>query len=171
DPHGDTPSGSGSTEGIFPRDTRHHSHHYLTVDGARPMLLSSTLRDDNATLTCDLTNPDLFDEKGRLVLGHDLIHLRRSRFLWNASCFERLVLRNFDTEPRRLSVEIAFAADFADLFEVRGSHRERRGAHHPPEVGDSRVVLSYTGLDGQRRATTLAFDPAPARLSGSSAIF
>ena len=36
----------------------------MTLDGARPMLLSSTLRDDNATLTCDLTNPDLLDADG-----------------------------------------------------------------------------------------------------------
>lgn len=171
DHNGDALSGPGSPEGIFHRDTRHLSHLYLTINGARPMLLSSTLRDDNATLTCDLTNPDLFDEKGQLVLGHDLIHLRRSRFLWNGGCFERLVLRNFDAEKRRVSIEIAFAADFADLFEVRGSQRERRGAHHAAEIGDNRVVLSYTGLDGLRRATTIAFDPAPARLSGSSAIF
>jgi glycogen debranching enzyme len=57
DHNGDVLSGPGSPEGIFHRDTRHLSHLYLTVGGARPMLLSSTLRDDNATLTCDLSNP------------------------------------------------------------------------------------------------------------------
>ncbi|MBB3138637.1 glycogen debranching enzyme [Rhizobium pisi] len=78
DHNGDAVSWPGSPEGLFHRDTRHLSHLYLTINGKRPMLLSSTLRDDNATLTCDLTNPDLFDDKERLVLGHDLIHLQVS---------------------------------------------------------------------------------------------
>ncbi len=45
------------------------------------------MRDDNATLTCDLTNPDLADANGEIYLEHDLIHLRRSRFIWNGACY------------------------------------------------------------------------------------
>ncbi|WP_424812890.1 glycogen debranching N-terminal domain-containing protein [Roseococcus sp. YIM B11640] len=171
DHNGDAHSGPGSPEGVFHRDTRHLSQLYLTVDGTRPMLLSSTLREDNAILTCDLTNPDLYDGDGQMILGHDLMHLRRSRFLYNATSFERLVLRNFDDRPRKVSVELAFRADFADLFEVRGSVRSRRGVLHAPEVGDRTVTLSYTGLDEVRRTTTLAFDPPPSRLSGDLAVF
>jgi glycogen debranching enzyme len=171
DHNGDAHSGPGSPEGVFHRDTRHLSHLYLTVDGTRPMLLSSTIREDNATLTCDLTNPDLFDKDGKMVLGHDLMHLRRSRFLWNATSFERLVLRNYDEQPRKVCLELAFEADFADLFEVRGSVREKRGETHKPEVSGHHVTLSYTGLDAVKRTTVLAFDPAPTRLSGRNAVF
>lgn len=171
DHNGDAHSGPGSPEGVFHRDTRHLSQLYLTLDGTRPMLLSSTLREDNATLTCDLTNPDLFDKDGKMVLDHDLLHLRRSRFLWNATSFERLVLRNFDDRPRKVSVELAFEADFADLFEVRGTTREKRGEMHPPQLGSHHVMLSYTGLDEVKRTTTLAFDPAPTRLKGTGAVF
>jgi hypothetical protein len=64
------------------------------------MLLSSTLRDDNAMLTCDLTNPDLYDATGRLVLEHDMIHVRRMRFLWQAACHERLALHHRAQAPR-----------------------------------------------------------------------
>jgi glycogen debranching enzyme len=135
------------------------------------MLLSSTLRDDNATLTCDLTNPDIYDGDGRLVLSHDLIHIRRSRLLWNASCFERLLVRNFDECPRRLTIEIAFEADFADIFEVRGTRRERRGLMQEPDLSQDRVTLNYMGLDHRLRSTTLSFDPAPTRLTGRSALF
>jgi glycogen debranching enzyme len=171
DHNGDAISGPGSAEGLFYRDTRHLSHLYLAIEGQRPMLLSSTLRDDNATLTCDLANPDLFDHDGKLALEHDLVHLRRSRFLWNAVCFERLVARNFAEGPRKIELRLSFAADFADLFEVRGAVREHRGAFSPPELGDSHVTLSYTGLDSQRRSTILRFDPAPSSLSASEAIF
>jgi glycogen debranching enzyme len=171
DHNGDALAGPGSPEGIFHKDTRHLSYLYLTISGVRPMLLSSTLRDDNASLTCDLTNPDIFDGAGRLVLAHDLIHLRRARFVWSGACFERLLVRNFDDKPQSLSVEIDFAADFADIFEVRGTQRERRGKSHPPATNADSVTLSYTGLDDLRRHTTLRFDPRPQVLSGERAVF
>ena len=87
DQNGDAYSGPGSPEGLFHRDTRHLSHLCLTINSARPLLLSSTLRDDNATLTCDLTNPDFVDLNGERHLRHDSIHLRRSRFVWNGTCY------------------------------------------------------------------------------------
>src|SRR5512146_628536 len=77
DHNGDALSGPESPEGLYHRDTRYLSYFYLALAGRRPMLLSSTLRDDNAALICDLTNPDLFDANGQVILEHDLIHLRR----------------------------------------------------------------------------------------------
>ncbi|UUP16621.1 amylo-alpha-1,6-glucosidase [Nitratireductor thuwali] len=171
DHNGDAISGPGSPEGIFHRDTRHLSHFYLTIEGHRPILLSSILRDDNATLTCDLTNPDLYDAGGRIILEHDLIHVRRSRFLWRGRCFERLGIHSFYERQRRIRFEVAFGADFADLFEVRGTRRERRGQIHQAEIAADSVVLSYTGLDDKRRATTLLFDPCPAELTANRAVF
>jgi len=169
--NGDAIAAPESAEGVYYRDTRHLSHFAVMINGARPMLLSSTMRDDNATLTCDLTNPDLTDAKGQPTFEHDLVHVRRTRFLWNAACFERLSIRNFDEKPRRIRVGIVFASDFADLFEVRGSKRERRGSLHPPEVRPAETVLSYTGLDKIRRSTAVRFDPAPDKLTGGQAVF
>jgi glycogen debranching enzyme len=171
DKNGDALSGPGSAQGLYYRDTRHLSHFSVVIDGAHPLLLSSTLRDDNATLTCDLTNPDLYDATGGLRIEHDLIHLGRSRFLWNARCFERLSVQNFDDGPRRIELGIIYAADFADLFEVRGKHRERRGETHPPQIRDSETILSYTGLDKRRRSTALRFDPSPAKLAAGKATY
>ena len=169
--NGDVISGPRSPEGIYHQDTRYLSHLYLTIEGERPMLLSSTVRDDNATMTCDLTNPDLHGQDGALILEHDLIHIRRSRFLWRASCFEHLSIRNFDALPRRVNLEISFHADFADLFEVRGAQRRERGTHHPSETQQSNVTLAYSGLDGQRRETHLRFYPRPHSLSSEIALF
>ena len=171
DHNGDALAGPGSPEGIYHRDTRHLSHLYLTVDGHRPMLLSSTVRDDNAVLVCDLTNPEIADpEFGGPVL-QDLLHIRRTRFLWNSRAFERLAFSNYDTAERRFRIRIDFAADFADIFEVRGSVRPRRGRQHPAEVGDDAVTLAYTGLDDGLRETRLHFEPAPTRIAGDFAEF
>jgi len=171
DHNGDALSGPGSPEGVFHRDTRYLSHLHLTINGKRPMLLSSTLRDDNATLTCDLTNPDLFDETGKLTLEHDLIHLRRTRFLWNAGCYERLAVRNYDERRQQVRIEISFGADFADLFEVRGTVRARRGRHLPSVMEQDRVLLSYIGLDDLKRVTHLSFDPRPDELGSDHVIY
>ena len=125
DDNGDVLSSLGSPEGIFHRDTRHLSHLSLSIFGQRPILLSSTLRDDNGALdSCDVTtNPDL--HKGdHIALEHDLIHLRRLKFVWQDANFERLAVRNFSERRERVKIQIDFAADFADLFEVRGSKRE-----------------------------------------------
>ena len=164
DHNGDALAGPGSPEGIYHRDTRYLSHLYLTVDGHRPLLLSSTIRDDNAVLICDLTNPEIAGPEGERLIARDLVHIRRTRFLWNARAFERMAISNYDSEPRRLRLAIAFAADFADIFEVRGTERARRGELHPPAVEADAVTLAYTGLDGRLRETRLQFEPAPTRI-------
>jgi glycogen debranching enzyme len=170
DHNGDILSGPGSPDGLYYRDTRYLSHLALSLGEARPMLLSSTVRNDNATLTCDLTNPDLY-AGGDLVLTHDRLHARRSKFVWDGACFERITIRNFDERQQRVSLALDFAADFADLFEVRGTARERRGTLHPAEVDSDSVTLAYTGLDGLRRATRLRFAPTPMRLAPDRAVF
>lgn len=170
DHNGDALAGQGSPEGLYHRDTRYLSFFSLTINGERPILLSSTPRDDNAALIFDLTNPDLQDEGGARVLEHDLIHIRRLRFLWNAACHERLAVRNYDITPRRVRLGLTFFADFADLFEVRGSRRAARGADHPPEISSDSVTLRYTGLDDIERRTTLRFEPAPVGIDGKQAV-
>jgi glycogen debranching enzyme len=170
DHSGNVLSGSGSAEGLYHRDTRHLSHLALSIDGMRPLLLSSNLREDNATLTCDLSNPDL--RRGdRVVLNQDLIHLRCSKYLWQGACYERIAVRNYDDRRHRVTLTIEFVADFADLFEVRGLRRKRRGTISPPIAGPDCVTLSYDGLDGRRRQTRLRFDPVPARVEADRAEF
>ena len=170
DHNGDIVQGLASPEGLFHADTRHLSLCTLTLGGRRPLLLSSTLRADNATLTCDLTNPDLFEGE-RLVLEHDIIHIRRTKFLWQGVCFERLGISNYSSAEQHLNLQLSVGADFADLFEVRGSRRARRGILHEPEIGPDQLLFSYTGLDGVRRVTRVGFDPAPALLQASGALF
>ena len=129
------------------------------------------MRYDNSSLICDLTNSTLRAADGSLLLAQDLFHLRRIRFLWEASALERLALHNFDREPARLRLRIDFASDFADLFEVRGARRPARGTIHPPEVRHDGATLAYTGLDDRRRETRLRFEPAPDTITAEQASF
>lgn len=164
DHNGDILAGAGSPEGLFHADTRYLSRLQLSINNARPMLLSSGLRDDNAALICDLSNPDLHDSTGRCVLKHDQLHIRRVRLLWDAVAYERIALKNFDQAPLRIRLALTFAADFADIFEVRGATRARRGRHEKEKLSADSVTLAYTGLDDRLRETQLRFEPAPTTL-------
>ncbi len=171
DHNGDALAGSGSPEGIYHRDTRYLSQLRLSIEGERPLLLSSTVRDDNAVLICDLTNPELPDPEGGRAVPSDVLHVRRTRFLWNAGAFERLALSNFDILPHRFRLAIDFDADFADIFEVRGATRPRRGRRQAPELTADSVTLSYVGLDDVRRETHVRFEPVPTGLAAGRASF
>ncbi|GAN76163.1 amylo-alpha-1,6-glucosidase [Acidisphaera rubrifaciens] len=170
DRNGDMRGLPGGPEGLYHRDTRYLSRLELLVAGVTPIVLSSTLRDDNAMLTCDLTNPDFTDADGR-VLEHDLIHVRRSKFLFESTCHERIGVRNYAVTGQRFDIELRLGADFADLFEVRGSRRARRGRLHPPRVDGASLIAAYTGLDDVLRETRVAFDPPPDVLEAGRAVW
>jgi glycogen debranching enzyme len=66
---------------------------------------------------------------------------------------------------------LLFDSDFADLFEVRGEKRPRRGLGSSKLLGPADVVLEYNGLDGKSRTTALHFDPRPTRLAVNAATY
>jgi glycogen debranching enzyme len=164
DHRGDIGSEPGSSEGLYQRDTRILSHFVVLLEEARPLLLSSTIQDDNATFSADLSNPDLLVD-GAVALRREQIHLHRMRFLWNGACYERLLVRNFSENTLSVRIAVRFGADFADLFEVRGEQRVARGKSSASRIDDAKVALRYLGLDDIERVTTLEFDPAPQSLS------
>ncbi|MFL6195965.1 MAG: glycogen debranching N-terminal domain-containing protein [Thermoanaerobaculia bacterium] len=155
--------------GLFHEGTRFLSAFEIYLENQRPMLLSSTVRQDNA-LVVDLTNPD-FTGGAIGPLARDTIHVFAKGFLWCGAYYARFRLHNYSLGPIDLHLAIRFAADYADIFEIRGTRRERRGLRLDPTVGRGTVVLGYEGLDGRVRRTRLAFAPTPSDLSESLASF
>ena len=156
--------------GLFHNDTRYLSGVQLLIDGQRPLLLSSAVEDDNVVLTVDLANPDIY-QGGKIVLPRETLHVRRSKFLWAGTCHERIAVHNFGASAQKCFLSISFAADFADLFEIRGLTRVRRGAESSACLDRQTVEFRYDGLDGIQRRTEIHFDPAPHRLSTGEALF
>jgi len=170
DRHGDCTRLGLGEQGLYHRDTRYLSRLDLRLGRSRPLLLSSTVREGNDLLVADLTNPDIVLTPDA-VLPRGTLHVYRAKFIWQDTCHERLRLSNHGLAAVDFSLVLLFESDFADIFEVRGTRRERRGTALPPEVGPSCVVLSYRGLDQAVRRTQIDFDPAPRELSGGSARF
>lgn len=169
DSHGDIGASGGGVDGLFYKDTRFLSRFELLLNGMHPLLLDSNVRDDNSVFTVDLTNPDIYFEQ-QLVLPKDTLHIVRTLFLWRATAYQRLGISNHGDQPVSMRLSLVFANDFADIFEVRGIRRERRGTLKT-QVADQAVVLNYTGLDGRGRRTALRFDPAPADLASGVASY
>jgi len=170
DSHGDIGASAGGPDGLFHRDTRFLSRLELSLNGMQPLLLGSNVRDDNTFLTIDLTNPDIYVDD-HLVLPKDTLHVVRTIFLWRDTAYQRLAIRNHGERPVDVRLTLQFDSDFADLFEVRGLRRQRRGVAGRRMTGPTTTVLNYEGLDGERRRTTLSFDPAPSELGATTASY
>jgi glycogen debranching enzyme len=170
DPRGDIVASSGGHDGIYHRDTRFLSRLELRLNDLPLLLLSSDVQEDNVVLAVDLTNPD-FSRDGRIALRAELIHINRRKYIWQNCCYERLLVKNYDLAPHDLTLSIKFSADFADLFEVRGQKRERRGRQSIEHCSNASVALRYLGLDGVERVTCLSFEPPPTRLDDDGARF
>src|SRR5271167_3403475 len=169
DSHGDIGASPGGPDGLFNCDTRYLSHFELLINGLQPLLLGSNLSDDNCVLSVDLTNPDIYYDK-RIILQKNLLHVARTVFVWRSALFHRFALRNFSADRVRLLLSITFDNDFADVFEVRGNQRARRGAVHSLVKGNGAEFI-YLGLDGRSRRTHIVFEPTPTHLSPSLASF
>jgi glycogen debranching enzyme len=138
DSRGDMPDLLGGSAGLFHCDTRYLSRFVLLINDAAPLLLGSNLRDDNSALVVDLTNPDVVSERG-IEMEKDTVHVLRTIFLWRDTAYQRIAVRNYGDRPIEARLSLLFAADFADLFEVRGSRRERRGGGPGPRGGGAHV--------------------------------
>jgi glycogen debranching enzyme len=170
DSHGDIGAAEGDPDGLFHNDTRFLSRLELSVNDMRPLLLGSNVRDDNTVLTVDLTNPDIYHGE-QIALQKDTLHIVRTVFIWRGAAYQRLGIRNHGMRPVGLRIALGFGSDFADLFEVRGLKRSRRGRATQTVAGGGQVLLSYQGLDGAARRAALTFDPAPAELTEERALY
>ena len=152
DSHGDIGASAGGPDGLFNADTRYLARLEMVLDDMQPLLLGSNLRDDNSALTVDLTNSDVY-RNGRLALQKDTLHIVRSIFLWRGSSYQRIGLQNHGDRPASFDLTLLFDNDFADLFEVRGERRERRGVGSSKVLGPTDVAFESKGLDDQSRIT------------------
>jgi glycogen debranching enzyme len=170
DNHGDVGVAAGGLDGLFFCDTRFLSRLELRLNGLSPLLLGCSVSDDNSILNVDLTNPDIFVD-GKLAIGKDTLHLVRTTFLWHGTAYQRLGIFNHGDRPIATQLSIFLGSDFADIFEVRGLERARRGITRIDQYGPSQVVMKYKGLDGRTRRTGVIFEPPPARLTQGTCIY
>jgi len=165
---GDVPQDNTSALGLYHKDTRFLSRFELTMNRAKPLVLHSSTERNYSQLVelafpFRMVDPQGFEHNENLTLS-------RYRLLGDA-LLERIRVANFGRRKRSVRISLHYDADFLDLFEVRGYERPQRGQMQEPRVLKNQVTLSYTGLDGASRATTIRFSPQPEELTATRAEF
>jgi glycogen debranching enzyme len=167
-PDGNIPIANTAGLGMYLGDTRHLSGYEVSLGRVQPVPLVSTARQGYASVQ-EQTNRDI--RLGGRTIHKQTLLISRERLAHAAGFEERITIANFNRSPVDIAIEVRFAADFADIFAVRGVGHARRGAHAPAAVDDDAVTLRYHGTDDRLYETRLAFDPPPTRLRGRSATY
>jgi glycogen debranching enzyme len=159
---GDVAAAQVSGEGFYAHDTRYLSEIRFEVGNAPPVALSYAAVDDHAIV--DSTNASLL--RGALPpVPQQSLSISRELMIASGRLYYLVRLLNFLREPVTTSVTLALAADFADIFEVRGGpRREARGHALAPKQLERGMVLAYVGEDEVFREAVIEFDPRPARI-------
>jgi len=157
-------------EGLYHEDTRYLAYQELTIDGVRPLFLGSSIKDNNSLLIIELMNPDL-THGDSVQVAKGTVHFLRVKLLWRGACYEHIRITNHGRDMFEAEASIRFATDFADLFEVRGMSRLRRGERLETLLSAQDVQLRYRGLDDELRTTRIRFEPSPDVLEDNEARF
>jgi glycogen debranching enzyme len=170
---GDVPR--GSTGGLVHEDTRFISRWELTLAGRRLSPLKSGIVDYNSA-SFFLTNPELPG------LPANSVAVRRLRLVGDGA-LEELAVFNTASEPVALELRLSCDSDFADLFEIRSSVRDR-SASIACSPGTRALRFRYR-VPGFTAETTLSIErsaivdagtekvlaQAPPRIEGSDVVW
>ncbi len=151
--------------GLYRGDTRLLSCSVLRVGGNRPVLLQASVG-ANYRGGIQMTNPSADRNPDAKVHPLDelvgrTVGIGRLRIIGTDGMTEHLRVESFSDRQASIPVELELGADAADIFEVRGYPRQRRGRLLPVAIADRRATFRYDGLDGIQRLTHLVFTESP----------
>ena len=139
--------------GIFHQGTRFINRLELRLNKKKPLLLSSSIKEDNDILSVDLTNPDLTS----CQILENTVHLSRSQFIRNGVYYEEISFINYGDQNCDFEISLSFGADFKDLFEIRGIPRKLEPNKPVISIHSNRMLFDYEGLDRIHRRTEVIF--------------
>ena len=172
DPFGDVHADSRGL-GLYDLDTRVLSCAVLRINGVRPTLLRAQSATNHIS-TIQLTNPELrrdpaIKQGAAEALAQRALSVTRRRWIAGGLA-ERIEITNYSARAQDIELDLDLDADMADIFEVRGRIRERRGRHRPTEATSESLVFAYEGLDGMLRRTLVSFSPAEVGTAGPDSV-
>ncbi len=159
DGRGDIEATPSNSVGLFRDDTRFLSRWILTINGLRPLLLST---DDLA----------YFRVRFFLALATGTVYVdshlsvQRQRAVGNGF-HEDVTLINHENQPVSLTVRMEAGSDFADLFEVKDKLQKQGQLYR--RVDGGRLTLGYQ-RDHFRRETTIG-SSEPAEVTEEGFLF
>ncbi|MFG1658319.1 glycogen debranching N-terminal domain-containing protein [Micromonospora chersina] len=153
----------GSIGGLVHDDTRYLDQWELDLED-RPLLVLSSGTVDAYSAAFFLANSELPD------LPANRVGVRRQRVVGDGM-YERVELRYFGAEPVSLRLRLAVGTDFADLFEIKGTGRDRAPdilRRHEPD--GSGLSFSYRN-DDYTALVRVEADPPADHVDGDSLVW
>jgi len=156
---GRTPSDTNrAAAGLYLRDTRFLHKLDLTL-GGRALDLLSVNATTGRLATINLANAD---EPAHTIGVEARLELTNVLNL-------TLDVQNFRQDAINLPLDLAFAADFRDMFDVRGWKSPKRGEVQAADVSPDGATLGFASLDDTTISTGAAFDPPASRTTAGEA--
>lgn len=153
----------GTRQGLYSFDTRFLSALRLTVQGVEPESLGANQFGHSLASI-------YASSRGVRGLPMGSISIVRDRYVAQG-LHEDISATNHSSQIRRFRLEIAFDADFADVFEVRTGHILKVG-HSGVEHRDGQALCIVYRRDALCRETWISFDaPKPPTVNGKTATF
>jgi glycogen debranching enzyme len=154
-PDGQVPSSRTHGLGLYYHDCRFLRTYELRLNHEMPLALGATVAYGDRGVV-QLTNPEIGSTAGG-EMPRETLDLEWSRAIDAESnaLVDGLRLRNWGHQPVEVELELRFAADFEDVFEVRGLLDERLGTASPPAWEDGLLRFLYHGKDGLIRSLTV----------------
>ncbi len=153
--------------GFFHDDTRFLSRLELRVGGYRNVVLSSSTEQTFVSqielTTGQSTLRDTYE------IPENTVHIRREQLLSAETLFDYLTFENFNFHELELRIELAYEADFMDVFQVRGVARQQFGHYYKPIVHGDTIIFPYLGRDGVSRNTEIQLSPKPDQVTDTVA--
>jgi glycogen debranching enzyme len=148
---------AGGKLGFYSDDTRFLKRFVLTIDGTRPRLLTGGTTEHYAAAFF-FTNP------GRDGLRPNELSIRRERFV-GRGLQDRFAIENHSRGAVAFEVGLELAADFADLFAIKGEEESYANARpappeREPQLDESGTELVFTDVGFPLRTEVLLSHPA-----------
>ncbi|WP_137285784.1 amylo-alpha-1,6-glucosidase [Halorussus salinisoli] len=161
--------------GLYHRDTRHLSAFDVTVDNVSLSNVGAELRtpSERTLYFADVSSSVNRLSESAAQKHTDVVLAREQSLSEGEGLTERVQMYNHAAADRELTLRVAFYADFADLFEVRGFKSGiDRTAESTVAADHVRYGYEYDTPTGRRTAeTTVTFDTEPDALTDGEARF
>lgn len=150
---GDIYPAAKHSQGIFHLDSRFISRLELRLNRRKPILLGSSIKEENDILSVDLTNSEMPDSN----MEENSLHILRSQAVRNGMFYEEINLVNYGEKTIQFELSLIFGADFKDIFEIRGIERKLKIQKPELTCTKNKIIFSYKGQDDIYRRTEIVF--------------
>jgi len=135
--------------GLYAKDTRFLSSYELFINNIKPLVLSSGDEEDSINKIY-LTNANFEKSESEEVL------IKREQIIFNGTVYDRILIKNYFSQPLALKLILKVDADYLEIFQVRNYVKEKKlGTILNPSKVKNGIVLGYLDKDGLRRETEL----------------